>query len=83
MKTDLKADVVIDTKGLQCPRPLLKAKQTLESMQAGEVLEVIANDMTAKTTFSAYLKRSGDNLLAIHEDGGVIRLFIKKGQGPV
>lgn len=79
MKTDIKPDVVIDTKGLQCPRPLLKAKQTLEGMQPGQVLEVIANDVTTKTTFPAYVRRSGDDLLDIHEDGGIIRLLIKKG----
>jgi tRNA 2-thiouridine synthesizing protein A len=74
----IKPDVVVDTKGLQCPRPLLKAKQMLESMQADQVLEVIANDLSTKSTFPAYLKRSGDELLNMTEDGAIIHLFIKK-----
>lgn len=74
----IKPDVVVDTKGLQCPRPLLKAKQMLESMQADQVLEVIANDLSTKSTFPAYLKRSGDELLDIAEDGAIIHLYIKK-----
>lgn len=81
MKTDIRPDIVIDTKGLQCPRPLLKAKQTLEGMNPGEVLEVVANDLTTKTTFAAYTKRSGDELITVVEDGPEIHLFVKKGSG--
>jgi tRNA 2-thiouridine synthesizing protein A len=74
----IKPDVVVDTKGLHCPRPLLKAKQILESMEGGQILEVIANDLSTKSTFPAFLKRSGDELLNITEDGAVIHLYIKK-----
>jgi tRNA 2-thiouridine synthesizing protein A len=76
--SQMKPDVVVDTKGLQCPRPLLKAKQILESMKDGQVLEVIANDLSTKSTFPSYLKRSGDALLSIIEDGGIIHIYIKK-----
>ncbi len=79
MTMDIKADLVVDTKGLECPRPLLKAKQTLEGMQAGQILEVISNDSTIKQTFTAYTRRSGDEILAIHEDGAVIHCYVRKG----
>ena len=74
----IKPDRVVDTKGLQCPRPLLKAKQILENMQEGQILEVIANDLSTKTTFPAYVKRSGDELIQVVEDGAIIHLYIKK-----
>ncbi|MDA8105685.1 MAG: sulfurtransferase TusA family protein [Nitrospiraceae bacterium] len=75
---DLKADLVIDVKGLRCPRPLLTAKQTLEKMQPGQTLEVISNDSSTKASFPPYLKRSGDELLRIETEGEEIRLFIRK-----
>lgn len=78
---EIKHDILLDTKGLQCPRPLLKAKQVLESMEPGKILEVVANDPSTKTTFPAYTKRSGDDLLNIREDGGIIHFFIRK-KGP-
>lgn len=71
-------DLVIDVKEMQCPRPLLTAKQTLEGMQPGQILKVIANDTTAKSSFPPYLNRSGDELLKIEETEEEIRLFIKK-----
>ncbi len=75
---DIKPDISIDTKGLQCPRPLLKAKQALEGMQSGQVLEVVADDRTTKSTFPAYLKHSGDEMLKTYEKGVELFYYIKK-----
>ncbi len=74
----LNTDLVIDVKGLRCPRPLLTAKQTLEKMQPGQTLEVISDDFSTKASFPPYLKRSGDELLKIEVEGEEIRLYIRK-----
>jgi len=71
-------DLVIDVKGLHCPRPLLSAKQTLEKMKPGQTLEVIATDTSTKSSFPPYLKRSGDELLKIEMRGEEIHIYIKK-----
>jgi len=75
---EMQADLVIDTKGLRCPLPLLNAKKTLEGMQSGQILKVIATDSTTKSTFPAYVKRSGDELLRINETETEIFFYIKK-----
>ncbi len=74
----IKPDQVIDVKGLQCPRPLLKTRQTLESMASGNILEVIATDPSTKSTISSYVKNSGDLLLDMTENSGEFRFYIKK-----
>ncbi len=74
----IKADQVIDVKGQLCPRPLLMAKQTLKSMQSGQILQVTADDVTTKLTFHSYLEHSGDELLETHQDGLVLNYYIKK-----
>ncbi len=73
-----KPDLIIDVKGMQCPRPLLTAKQTLEGMHSGQILQVIATDATTKSSFPPYLNRSGDELLEIEVSVGEIHLLIKK-----
>ncbi|MBE0465133.1 MAG: sulfurtransferase TusA family protein [Halomonadaceae bacterium] len=42
--TRCQPDVVLDACGLPCPLPLLKTKQALAGMVAGQVLEVRATD---------------------------------------
>ena len=74
----IKADQVLDVKGQRCPRPLLMTKQTLKTMQPGQVLQVIADDISTKLTFHSFLERSGDELLDEHQDGMVIHYYIKK-----
>lgn len=75
---NIKSDIVIDVKHLTCPRPLLTAKQTLEGMQTGQTLEVIATDTTTTSSFPPFLKRTGDELLKVVTKGNEIHLFIKK-----
>ncbi len=38
------ADIVLDTKGLSSPMPLLKTQKALSAMAPGEIREVVATD---------------------------------------
>ena len=64
---DTAYDLLIDVKGLQCPLPLLKTKQTLGGLRSGQVLKVVATDKTTRMTFNSYLKNSGDELLKMED----------------
>ena len=56
-------DKEIDTSGLNCPLPILKAKRALADMQSGEVLKVIATDPGSVRDFQAFAKQTGNTLL--------------------
>jgi len=53
-------------------------KQALKTMLSGQILQVLADDVTTKLTFHSYLEHSGDELLDEHQDGRVIHYYIKK-----
>lgn len=74
----MKADVVLDTKGMNCPMPVLKTKKAIDGLQSGQVLEVVATDQGSKSDIPALLKRLGHELLDTKEEGGVIEFYIKK-----
>lgn len=57
------ADRTLDTAGLVCPIPILKAKKALGEMPAGSTLEVIASDPAAPKDFVAFCKATGNALL--------------------
>ena len=75
---DVKPDQTLDTKGLNCPMPVLKTKKALNSVQSGQILEVITTDPGSKSDIPALLKRLGHELVETKEDGGVISFYIKK-----
>ncbi|ABM32573.1 MULTISPECIES: sulfurtransferase TusA family protein [Comamonadaceae] len=53
----------IDTRGLNCPLPILKAKKALASMASGEVLKVVSTDNGSLRDFQAFAKQTGNELL--------------------
>ena len=53
----------IDTRGLNCPLPILKAKKALSELQAGEVLKVLATDPGSLRDFQAFARQTGNELL--------------------
>jgi TusA-related sulfurtransferase len=76
--SDIKADEVVDLKGLSCPMPMLKTRKALKGAESGKILQVVITDAGSKADMPALLKTSGDELLASEEDNGVFTFFIKK-----
>ena len=68
----------LDTKGLSCPLPILRAKKAIGKLGAGEVLEVLATDPGAIKDFEAFSRATGHELLESSEDAGVFRFLLKK-----
>lgn len=74
----VKADIVLDTKGMNCPMPVLKTKKAIDTLQSGQVLEVLSTDQGSKSDIPALLKRLGHELMETKEEGGVIEFYIRK-----
>ena len=53
----------IDTRGLNCPLPILKAKKALADMESGELLKVLATDAGSLRDFQAFAKQTGNELV--------------------
>lgn len=53
----------LDTRGLNCPLPILKAKKALAEMAAGQVLKVVATDPGSMRDFQAFARQTGNELL--------------------
>ncbi|MBT9490019.1 MAG: sulfurtransferase TusA family protein [Rubrivivax sp.] len=59
----MQADKEIDTRGLNCPLPILKAKKALSEMVSGETLKVISTDPGSVRDFKAFARQTGNELL--------------------
>ncbi|HET7793652.1 MAG TPA: sulfurtransferase TusA family protein [Rhizobacter sp.] len=53
----------LDTRGLNCPLPILKAKKALADMHSGEVLKVVATDPGSVRDFQAFARQTGNELV--------------------
>lgn len=62
-------DRELDTRGLNCPLPILKAKKALTEMQSGQILKVIATDAGSVRDFVAFAKQTGNELVEQTTEG--------------
>jgi tRNA 2-thiouridine synthesizing protein A len=53
----------IDTRGLNCPLPILKAKKALADMVTGELLRVVSTDPGSTRDFQAFARQTGNELV--------------------
>ena len=57
------ADKELDTRGLNCPLPILKAKKALADMASGEVLKIMATDPSSVRDFQAFARQTDNELV--------------------
>jgi tRNA 2-thiouridine synthesizing protein A len=53
----------LDTRGLNCPLPILKAKKALADMASGDLLRVVATDPGSLRDFQAFARQTGNELV--------------------
>jgi len=72
------ANKEIDTRGMNCPLPILKAKKALSDMQSGEVLKVVATDPSSTRDFQAFARQTGNELLEQSQHEGEFIHFLRR-----
>ena len=72
------ATTTLDTKGMNCPLPILKTKKAIKAMNVGETLEVLSTDPGSVKDMEAFCKSTGNELLSSAEAAGVYTYEIKK-----
>jgi tRNA 2-thiouridine synthesizing protein A len=75
---NIKADIVLDTRGLSCPMPILRLKKELRSVPAGQIVEVWSTDPGSKKDMPAFAKKQGEEFLGYIDVTGYTRYLIKK-----
>ena len=65
----MQVDQEVDTRGLNCPLPILKAKKALAGMQSGQLLKVVATDTGSIRDFQAFAKQTGNELVEQQTQG--------------
>jgi TusA-related sulfurtransferase len=59
----MQATQELDTSGLNCPLPILKAKKALATLQSGDLLKVISTDPGSVRDFQAFARQTGHELI--------------------
>lgn len=72
------ADKILITLGMKCPKPLFEVHKTVKCLEAGELLEVIADDPAFKLDIQAWCRRTGNELLDLRSEPDRLIAKIRK-----
>jgi tRNA 2-thiouridine synthesizing protein A len=70
----------LDCLGLFCPQPLFKTREQIDTIEVGEILEVLSDDPAAEEDLKRFAKRTGHELVSVEKNGDVLRFLIRKVQ---
>ena len=73
-------DKEVDTSGLSCPLPVIKAKKALKEMEIGQVLKVLSTDPGSKKDIPAWSRMTGQEVLGEEEDGKLFTFYVKRNK---
>ena len=76
----MRTDKEIDTRGLNCPLPILKAKKALTDMLSGQLLKVVSTDAGSVRDFQAFAKQTGNEL--VEPGSALVRPFPNEIEHP-
>ncbi|MEH7495505.1 FAD-dependent oxidoreductase, partial [Neobacillus niacini] len=78
IENGIKADTVVDVSGLACPMPIIKLKKGIDSLESGQVIELLVTDRGALNDLPAWSKNAGHTLLKMEQEEKLIKFWIKK-----
>ena len=68
----------LDTRGMNCPLPILKTRKALNRINAGEILEVTATDPGSVKDMASFCDQTGNRLVASNESDNSFVFLIEK-----
>lgn len=71
-------DKELDTRGMNCPLPILKTKKALADMTPGQILKVVSTDAGSVKDMQAFANQTGNTLVSSSEEKGEYIFMMQK-----
>jgi tRNA 2-thiouridine synthesizing protein A len=78
MSAAIDFDKELDTKGLSCPLPILRAKKALAELTSGQVLKIVCTDPGSIRDFKAFARQTGNELLGQDASDELFTHFLRR-----
>jgi TusA-related sulfurtransferase len=78
MSDETRVARTLDCIGLYCPEPLFQTRESIDALEVGEVLEVLADDPAAEEDITRFAKRAGHEVVELENDGVQLRVLIRR-----
>lgn len=76
--SEITPDYTLDMLGEPCPYPAIATLETMPTLKAGEILEVLSDCAQSINNIPQDAKNHGYTMLSIEQDGTTLRYLIQK-----
>jgi tRNA 2-thiouridine synthesizing protein A len=66
---DIPPDMVVDTRGMFCPAPIIKLSEAIRIVDAGRVVEIVSDDPAIEFDLPAWCNSTGHAIVTHFNDG--------------
>ena len=73
----------VDCVGLYCPVPVMRAKEEIDQLEDGNLMELVADDPASAEDIPRWAKRAGHVLVTMRREGDEYHFLIQKSKGEV
>jgi len=78
---EIQVDMVQDSIGQLCPMPIAFMAKNMKKLEAGQVLEIRADDEGAHSDVPAWCEQTGNEFLGKEPAGDYFRYYVRKKVG--
>jgi tRNA 2-thiouridine synthesizing protein A len=71
-------DKQIDCTGLFCPMPIVKTREAMKQLSAGQVLEMLSDDPASEADMKSWAQITGNELVRVGRDRGIFHFLVRK-----
>jgi len=75
---EIQVDMVQDSIGQMCPMPIAFMAKNVKKLEAGQVLEIRADDEGAHADIPAWCEQTGNGFLGEEPAEGYFRYYVRK-----
>jgi tRNA 2-thiouridine synthesizing protein A len=76
--TDIKAEKVLDLKGLLCPIPIVKMAKAIKEVEVGQLIEAFATDPGVMADIPAWCRSTGNDLVTLEKLDKQFRFVVRR-----
>ncbi|HET9161292.1 MAG TPA: sulfurtransferase TusA family protein [Caulobacteraceae bacterium] len=70
--------MIVDARGHRCPVPTLKLRKAIETLEAGGLVRLLADDPMARIDVPHFAAAGGHQVISVEDDHGATAFIVKK-----
>ena len=79
-RRDRSPNIIVDTRGMFCPVPIIKLSEAVRKIDPGCVVELVSDDPAIEFDLPAWCQSAGHDVVSLRRDGADFIYRVRKNE---